>query len=52
MKIGNNWNPKFLIYGDLGYKNDVSLKFLRKEFQKYDAIFHIGDFAYDLHDVS
>ena len=51
---GNKWNPSFAIYGDLGYQNEESLPYLSKDVQKdmYDVIFHIGDFAYDLNEVS
>lgn len=50
---GNDWNPKLAIYGDLGWKDDESLPFLVKEVHDndaFDTVFHIGDFAYDLHD--
>ena len=50
MKSGNNWSPKFAVYGDLGSENPQSLPRLQKEVQKglYDAILHVGDFGYDL----
>jgi len=80
MRDGQNWSPRFAIYGDLGNTNVTfksfysnhkkifssifiyfffaskaqSLPRLKEDTKlgKYDAIFHIGDFAYDLHDVS
>lgn len=55
LKQGADWLPRLAIYGDLGYKNEQSLPYLSKdvlEHDMFDAIFHIGDFAYDLHDKS
>ena len=51
---GNNWLPSLAIYGDLGLQNKQSLPFMKKDVHKniYNVIFHIGDFAYDLQDVS
>lgn len=45
-----NWSPVLLVYGDLGSENGRSLPFLQEEAQsgKYDAVLHIGDFAYDM----
>nr|XP_027200581.1 acid phosphatase type 7-like [Dermatophagoides pteronyssinus] len=50
LPIGNEWLPRFAIYGDLGYVNDQSLPYLKKDVEQnlFDAIFHVGDFAYDL----
>lgn len=50
----NNWSPHLAIYGDMGLVNAHSLPSLREEGQNgvYDAILHIGDFAYDLDSVS
>ncbi|CAL8295158.1 unnamed protein product [Arctogadus glacialis] len=44
--------PAFALYGDLGNENPQSLARLQKETQLgiLDAILHIGDFAYDMHD--
>ncbi|XP_067011635.1 acid phosphatase type 7 [Anabrus simplex] len=46
----DNWSPQLAIFGDLGNENAVSLPRLQKETQRglYDAIIHIGDFAYDM----
>ena len=47
---GNDWKPSLAIYGDMGIKNEQSLPLLKEDVKKdlYDAIFHIGDLAYDL----
>ncbi|XP_034111959.1 acid phosphatase type 7 isoform X3 [Drosophila albomicans] len=46
----SNWSPSFAIYGDMGVENAASLPALQRETQlgKYDAILHVGDFAYDM----
>ena len=51
--ITESWSPSFAIYGDMGNKNAVSLPALQRETQSgtYDMILHIGDFAYDMHNV-
>ncbi|CAD5118751.1 DgyrCDS7428 [Dimorphilus gyrociliatus] len=45
-----NWSPRFAIYGDMGNSNAQSLARLQQETRKnfYDAILHVGDFAYDM----
>ena len=50
---GSDWSPRLAIYGDLGYDNAQSVPRLRADIDKgmYDAILHVGDFAYDMHDV-
>ncbi|KAK7104144.1 hypothetical protein V1264_018908 [Littorina saxatilis] len=50
MKSGTNWSPRFAMYGDLGNINAQSLPRLQLETEqdKYDAILHVGDFAYDM----
>lgn len=50
MKSGSKWSPRFALYGDLGNKNAQSLPRLQLEAMSgmYDAILHVGDFAYDL----
>lgn len=50
MPEGNNWSPRFAIFGDLGNENAQSLPRLQDEtmFGFYDAILHVGDFAYDM----
>ncbi|XP_067019476.1 acid phosphatase type 7-like isoform X2 [Acropora muricata] len=47
---GTNWAPRFAIYGDLGTDNSQSLSKLQREVQsgRYDAILHVGDFAYNM----
>ncbi|KAL3284956.1 hypothetical protein HHI36_019085 [Cryptolaemus montrouzieri] len=44
------WQPHIAIYGDLGNENAQSLARLQEETQRgmYDAILHVGDFAYDM----
>ena len=50
----SNWSPRLAVYGDLGVVNAQSLEQLIKETHDgmYDAILHVGDFAYDMDDVS
>ncbi|XP_039597997.1 acid phosphatase type 7 isoform X2 [Polypterus senegalus] len=50
IKEGNNWSPRFALFGDLGNENPQSLARLQKDAQigMYDFILHIGDFAYDM----
>uniref|UniRef100_H3BDL2 Purple acid phosphatase n=1 Tax=Latimeria chalumnae TaxID=7897 RepID=H3BDL2_LATCH len=47
-----DWSPRFAAFGDMGNENPQSLGRLQKETQlgMYDAILHIGDFAYDMHE--
>lgn len=49
-KTEENWSPTLAIYGDLGNENAQSLPRLQEETQlgMYDAIIHVGDFAYDM----
>lgn len=46
----STWSPHLAIYGDLGSVNAQSLARLQEEVQAgvYDAILHVGDFAYDM----
>lgn len=48
-----DWSPHFAIFGDLGNTNAQSLPRLQEEAQAgmYDAILHVGDFAYDMDSV-
>ena len=45
------WSPRFAVYGDMGNVNAQSLTRLQREtfMGMYDAILHVGDFAYDMH---
>ncbi|XP_069679838.1 acid phosphatase type 7-like [Periplaneta americana] len=45
-----DWVPQLAVYGDLGNENGRSIPQLQDEVQRgfYDAILHIGDFAYDM----
>ncbi|GAB1605607.1 acid phosphatase type 7-like isoform X1 [Argonauta hians] len=47
---GEDWSPSLLVFGDMGAENAQSLKRMIAETQKgmYDAVLHIGDFAYDM----
>jgi hypothetical protein len=53
-EIETSWKPRFAIFGDMGSENAASLPFLQKEVLQdtLDMVIHIGDFAYDLDDVS
>ncbi|XP_069118486.1 acid phosphatase type 7-like [Argopecten irradians] len=44
------WSPSIALFGDMGKTNARSLIRLEKDVQKnmYDAIFHVGDFAYNM----
>ena len=44
------WSPRLAVYGDLGSDNAQSLPRLQREAQEglYDAVLHVGDFAYDM----
>ncbi|XP_060531907.1 acid phosphatase type 7-like [Cylas formicarius] len=46
----DQWSPNLVIYGDMGNENAQSLARLQEETQRglYDAVLHIGDFAYDM----
>lgn len=50
MKDGHDWSPRFAVYGDMGTENAQSLPRLKNDTMlgKYDAILHVGDFAYDM----
>lgn len=46
----STWSPHVALYGDMGNENAQSLARLQEESQRglYDAILHVGDFAYDM----
>lgn len=48
-----DWQPSLAIFGDMGNENAQSLVRLQEESQRnwYDAILHVGDFAYDMDTV-
>lgn len=50
----DRWQPSLAIFGDMGNENAQSLARLQEETQRglYDAILHVGDFAYDMDSVS
>jgi len=47
---GHQWSPSFLLFGDLGTENAVSLPFLQREAEEgnVSAIIHVGDMAYNM----
>lgn len=47
---GTEWKPRIALFGDMGNENIQSLPRLQEETQRglYDAIIHVGDFAYDM----
>uniref|UniRef100_W8BJP0 Purple acid phosphatase n=1 Tax=Ceratitis capitata TaxID=7213 RepID=W8BJP0_CERCA len=47
---GDDWSPTVALYGDMGNENAQSLARLQQDTQQgmYDAIIHVGDFAYDM----
>ena len=53
MRNGTDWSPSVAVFGDLGAENAMSLSQLQREAQQgnYDAVLHIGDFAYNLESV-
>ncbi|XP_024215555.1 acid phosphatase type 7 isoform X2 [Halyomorpha halys] len=48
-----DWAPTLAVYGDLGNINAKALPFLQEETESnyYDAVLHVGDFAYDMCDA-
>ncbi|XP_046847754.1 acid phosphatase type 7-like [Xenia sp. Carnegie-2017] len=48
---GNKWSPRLCLYGDMGNENAKSLGYIQEEVTRddFDAILHVGDFAYDMH---
>ncbi|XP_066979336.1 acid phosphatase type 7-like isoform X2 [Macrobrachium rosenbergii] len=51
-KAGNKWPMRVAMYGDMGVVNAQSLTRLQEDVTRgmYDAIIHVGDFAYNLDD--
>jgi len=53
MRAGQDWEPYFLVYGDMGeVGGGPSLSLLIEETAtgKYTGVIHVGDFAYDFND--
>ena len=52
IKSTSDWSPRLAVYGDLGADNPQSLPRLQKEAQEglYDAVYHVGDFGYDMYE--
>ena len=48
MKDGQNWGPRFAVYGDMGNVNAQSLGRIQEETQRghFDAILHVGMYMY------
>ena len=53
MRNGTDWSPRFAVFGDMGNENAKSLTRLQREVHlgTYDALIHVGDFAYDMDTV-
>ena len=53
MPVGSSWSPRFAVFGDMGNKNAQSLTRLQEDTLNgmYDAILHVGDFAYNMDNV-
>nr|AGH33731.1 purple acid phosphatase [Haliotis diversicolor] len=49
MQGGSDWSPRLAVFGDLGNENPRALPYLQEEAEAghFDAILHVGDFAYD-----
>ncbi|CAL1529697.1 unnamed protein product [Lymnaea stagnalis] len=46
---GNNWSPNFLMFGDLGIHANTIPSLINEALSgNYTALFHVGDFGYDL----
>jgi len=50
MRAGENWTPRFAMFGDMGNSYCISCAALQVEAWRgnFDAVWHYGDFAYDL----
>lgn len=49
-RFDSDWSPHIALFGDMGNENAQSLAYLQQESEHdlYDAIIHVGDFAYDM----
>lgn len=49
---GSDWSPHLIVFGDLGYENAQSVPRITQEVESgsIDAVLHVGDLGYDLHD--
>jgi acid phosphatase type 7 len=54
MRNDPEFAPSFAVFGDMGNVNAQSLTRLQEDtiMGFYDAILHVGDFAYDMHTVN
>ncbi|CAG2106887.1 unnamed protein product, partial [Medioppia subpectinata] len=50
LKAGTEWSPRLAVFGDMGAVNAQSFPRLEQDVRRhrYDAIIHVGDFAYDM----
>ncbi|KYO25568.1 iron/zinc purple acid phosphatase-like protein [Alligator mississippiensis] len=50
LRNGTAWSPRVAVYGDMGLENPRALPRLQREARAglYDAVLHVGDFAYDM----
>ena len=53
LKEGKEWSPNIVMMGDMGISNARSLPILQEDTIQgvHDLIIHVGDFAYDMHEV-
>ncbi|CAG0921665.1 unnamed protein product [Notodromas monacha] len=49
-----DWSPRLAVFGDLGLVNAQSIPRLLQDTKRgiYDAVLHVGDFAYDMYENS
>lgn len=52
MRPGTDWSPRLVVYGDMGNENGRSIPHIQQDVARgmYDAVLHVGDFAYDMRD--
>ncbi|XP_074872570.1 acid phosphatase type 7 [Carettochelys insculpta] len=50
LQNGTDWSPRLAVFGDMGNINPQSLPRLQRDTEQglYDAVLHVGDFAYDM----
>jgi acid phosphatase type 7 len=50
LPVGQDWSPRFAVFGDMGNKNGRSIPYLQvaAENGDFDMILHVGDMAYDM----
>ncbi|XP_025104271.1 acid phosphatase type 7-like [Pomacea canaliculata] len=52
MRDGSDWSPRLIVYGDMGNENARALPYLQLDATTghFDAVLHVGDFAYNMED--